>query len=104
MALIDMAVEGNNDYPVASDNPYGYGLCINLTEEQVEALGLKANPPAAGSSVGIRAIATVMTVTNEFDEDGDGDVDVRMSLQITAMEVNSESKNNSAADTLYGAE
>ena len=40
MGMVDMAVEGNNDYSMPSDNPYGYGLCISLTEEQVEALGL----------------------------------------------------------------
>ena len=83
---------------------YGWGTCISLTEEQVEALGLKANPPKAGSSVGIRAIATIVTVTQDADADGDGDgVDVTLRLQITDMEVTpgATGSNAGAASMLY---
>ena len=70
----------------ASSDCYGYGLRISLTEDQVEALGLKDNPPSAGSTVGIQAIATVTTVTQSADGDDDG-IDVCLSFQITDMEV-----------------
>lgn len=74
--------------PMVCDSPYGYGLRICLTEGQVEALGLKDNPPPAGSTVGIQAIAIVTTVTQDADLDGDGDgIDVRLSFQITDMDV-----------------
>ncbi len=95
MAMVSMKVD-SKDYDMAMppDNPYGYGLCIYLNEEQVEALGLDKNPPKAGTSVGIRAIATVVSVTQEADpteeaaegEDPD-DIDVTLRFQITDMEV-----------------
>ena len=103
MGMVDMAVEGNNDYSMPSDNPYGYGLCISLTEEQVEALGLDVNPPAVGSQVGICAIAKVVQVTSETEVDGDDDVDVRIQLQITSMEVTQDGiSSTNAATVLYG--
>lgn len=107
MGMVDMKTSGD-DYGIdaASSNPYGYGLCINLTDEQVEALGLNVNPPAAGTEVGVRAIAKVVTITQDVNGDpDDGEVGVSLSLQITSMEVNPEAPNNNdaAATLLYGA-
>ena len=87
-------------------NPYGYGLCISLSEDQVEALGLKNNPPAAGSSVGLRAIAQIIRVEQNADVDGDGDgVDVCLALQITDLEVTPGAMSSqSAATSLYGGD
>jgi hypothetical protein len=71
-----------------TDSSYGYGTQIRLTEEQVEALGLKANPPAAGAKVGITAIAIVQSVEQRVSSDGDeGGIDVCLCLQLTDMEV-----------------
>lgn len=103
MGMVSMKIE-REGYEAPSDNAYGYGLCINLTEDQVEALGLKTSPPAAGAKVGIRAIAQVVTVTQDADVDGDGDgIDVTLRLQITDMEVNASATgtNAQAASLLY---
>lgn len=102
MALISMEQEDGDEYATASNNAYGYGLRISLTEDQVEALGMKANPPPAGSVVGLRAIAQVTTVTQDADVDGDGDgIDVTLCLQITHLEVEGGGS-KTAADSLYG--
>jgi hypothetical protein len=94
-------------------NPYGYGTCICLTEEQVEALGLDKNPPPAGTKVGIRAIAVVRRVTTEYDpakEAAEGedpeDIDVALELQLTDMEVTvgATGSNNQSASMLYGGD
>ena len=103
MALVSMERDDDDNYVDASSNLYGYGLRISLTEDQVEALGLKANPPPAGSVVGLRAIAQVTTVTQDADVDGDGDgVDVTLCLQITHLEVEGGG-GKTAADSLYGS-
>lgn len=103
MALVNMKM-GDEAYEATKPNAYGYGLCISLTEDQVEALGLKASPPAAGSSVGVRAIAQVVSVTQDADVDGDGDgVDVTLRLQITDLEITpgATGGNRQAASMLY---
>lgn len=103
--LANMKTDGSEvDY--YKPNPYGYGLCINLSEDQVEALGLNANPPAAGSTVGLRAIAQVIRVTQDADLDGDGDgIDVCLALQITDLEITPGAMSSStAATSLYGGD
>ena len=109
--MVSMKID-NDGADSYSPNPYGYGLCICLTEEQVEALGLNANPPAAGSKVGIQAVAIVRRVTQEADpaeEVAEGesatDIDVVLELQITDMEVRPEGGTQIAqtASMLYGA-
>lgn len=102
MAMANMKIEdeGLEEY---KPNPYGCGLTIYLTEDQVEALGLKDNPPATGSTVGIQAIAQVVTKSEDADIDGDGDgVDVRLTLQITDMQVTPQGYAVQAT-ALYGA-
>ena len=105
MPLVCMKREDQDSLgTVSSDsNPYGYGLMINLSEDQVEALGLKDNPPPAGSQVGLTAICIVSTVTQDadIDEDGDG-IDTRLSLQIIALELGAPQSTKSNASTLYG--
>jgi len=91
MALVSMATEDDAVYAPSEPNPYGYGLCLRLTEEQVEALGLAANPPKPGTKVGLRAMAFVQCVNQELDDDADPDdpngIDVCMTLQVTDLEV-----------------
>ena len=105
MAMVDMKTgDGDNYVSGPSTNPYGYGLCISLTEDQVEALGMKDNPPKPGSTVTIRAIAQVTSVTQDADVDQDGDgIDTTMRMQITAMEVTTgqTSPTSSSASLLY---
>ncbi len=90
------------------------GLCLHLSEAQVEALGLNKKPPAEGATVNLRAIATVRRVTKEAEpneadmddtgangeaaeEQGEG---VALELHITDMEVSQPGK--PAAAVLYG--
>lgn len=91
MAMASMKQkEGGGDMPIcAQSNPYGYGLTICLSEDQVEALGLDKNPPKAGTQVGLRCIAIVQRVTQEAvtDRDDPAEIEVSLSLQITDMEV-----------------
>lgn len=104
MALISMKVDEKESYAAPADNPYGYGLCIYLNEDQVEALGLSGNPPRPGTSVGIRAIAQVVSVTQDADLDQDGDgVDTSLRLQITDLEVQPTGAMSSDASLLYGS-
>ncbi len=103
MALVDMK-QGDGDHAMPT-NPYGYGLRICLSEDQVEALGLQRNPPSAGATVGLRALATVVTVTQDADVDGDSDgIDVTLALQITSLEITPEGGQSSSnsASMLYG--
>jgi hypothetical protein len=87
MALISLKTEDNGAVQ-SYDNQYGYGTCIRLSEEQVEALGLKDNPPAVGAQVGVTAIAIVQRVMQNVSTDGDEDgIDVCLELQLTDMEV-----------------
>lgn len=107
MTITSMKMESGDSYTSCEPNPYGYGLCINLTEDQVEALGLQVNPPKAGSKVGIRGIAFVRSVTTDADLDGDGDgIDVTLSLQVTDLEVTPEGSGTQtdAATLLYGGD
>lgn len=104
MAMVSMNIP--MEMQCVEDNPYGYGLRISLSEEQVEALGLESNPPAAGSQVGIRATARVVRLTQEADpSDEDKDVDVTLALQITDLEVipNGVPNGPGFAQVLYGA-
>ena len=104
MNLVSMRTEDSGGVSEAKPNPYGYGLCIALTEEQVEALGLKDSPPAAGSVASVQASAVVVAVNQEADPDGDGDgIDVCLRLQITDMAVSLEGMTmQKAASVLYG--
>ncbi len=104
MGMISMKLSKDSD----EVSPYGCGLCLRLNEEQVEALGLDKHPPAPGSKVSLRAIATVRRVTQEADPDEaeeqgeDADIDVALELQITEMEVSQQGR--PAASVLYGSE
>jgi hypothetical protein len=110
MALVNMAIEDDTSLGDYTPNPYGYGLTICLTEEQCEMLGLNGKPPAAGSSVGIRAIAKVSRITQEYDpakEAAEGenpdDIDVRLELQITDLEITQAGQSaDDSASLLYG--
>lgn len=108
MTMISLAKgEGGVEEYVA--NPYGYGTCICLTEEQVEMLGLDKNPPKAGQTVTIKAIAKVARVTSKYDpaqEAAEGedpeDIDVAIEFQLTDIEVTTGKTSSQNASMLYG--
>lgn len=109
MAMISLARGEGSEAAEYTPNPYGYGTCVCLTEEQVEALGLDKNPPKAGQTVTIRAIAKVARVTSKYDpaqEAAEGepseDIDVAIELQLTDIEVNAGKSSSANASMLYG--
>lgn len=82
-------------------NPYGYGLCLQLSEDQCAALGIKT-PPAAGAKVGIQAVAFVRSATQSVESDGDdAGPDVYLELQITDLGLSIGQTDNTAS-LLYG--
>ena len=110
MTMVNIAA-GEGSVETYTPNPYGYGTCICLTEEQVEKLGLDKNPPKAGTRVSIKAFAVVKRVTTEYDpakEAAEGedpeDVDVALELQITDLEVTAAGgrSQSESASMLYG--
>ena len=107
MPMVNLATEKEPTVESYTENPYGYGTVLCLTEEQVEKLGLDKNPPPAGSKVSLRAIAVVKRVTTEYDpaeEAAEGEnpehIDVAIELQITDLEVAGQRPD--VATILYG--
>lgn len=99
MALVSMKTDDTGCEP-CSPNPYGYGLCIRLNEDQCEALGIKT-PPAAGARLTVTAAAFVRSATQTVEADGDdAGPDVYLELQITDMEL-SAARSQSGAESLY---
>lgn len=87
MALVSMKTDEGMGMEAPEQSPYGYGLCLHLSDDQCEALGIK-QPLAAGSVVMIAARAYVKEATASAKEDGDDKgPDVRMTLQVTDMEL-----------------
>lgn len=83
---------------VACDAPeYPYGLCIDLNDDALDKLGLKALP-AVGTVVMIQAQA-IVTATSSNSTQG-GEQEMRASLQITDMAVTANDS-RSSAERLY---
>ena len=87
MNLVSMEVESSDSTPMAMPGtscPYPYGLRINLSQEQLQALGYDGLPPA-GTMVRIEAVGCVTRASSE-DPDADGDIDyLCVEIQITEM-------------------
>jgi len=94
------------------------GLCLDLNDAQIKALGLDQHLPADGAKVSIRAIATVKRAAEQDDAEGaddeqaegaqaDGDDEGEegsgstLELHITSMEVSQSGRE--PASVLYGA-
>jgi len=87
MTMVSMKVESEEVAKPMGGN-YGYGLCIDLNDDQVEALGI-TNPIKAGEVVTIKAKAFVKRSEESVEDDGDDSgTELRLSLQITDMELN----------------
>lgn len=100
MAMVSMKTDDSGCVP-CEPNPYGYGLLIRLNDDQCEALGITA-PPAAGTRVGLRAVAYVATATQSVEQDGDdAGPDVFLELQITDLEIGPAASDTSTTDALY---
>lgn len=97
MALKSMKREMKGAQPMMEDE-YGYGLCINLDSDQVEALGI-TKLPEPGTAMMIRARVVVKRTMTENEGEGP---EHYMSLQITDMELGAIEKTKPAASMLYG--
>lgn len=106
MALVSMKTnENDNIVSSTSDNPYGYGLTINLNDDQCAALGV-TEPIKAGTKMQIVAAAFVTRASESVDTDGDGDPggnEVTLCLQITDMELTQGEASKPATSILYGS-
>ena len=88
MKSMELTAEEAKEYmgPIKEgDGPkYPYGLCLHLCDDTIEKLGL-TGLPEVGSKVEIRALATVVSVG--MNQQQDGDKEQRAELQITDMEM-----------------
>lgn len=82
---------------MASESPYGYGTCINLSDEQVKALGLQS--VRIGQKVRVVAFGIVESLRAEVDGSGGEAGNVYASIQLTDMEATPASVD--AASKLY---
>lgn len=109
MNLVDMHHEpgAGEAIPCATPSDYPYGLRITLHQEQLEALGFAALPPA-GTKLHLEAYAVVTRSSTE-DPDADGDIDyVCVELQLTELGAEEEEsaveRRAKGAKRLYGKE
>lgn len=99
MKLTSMKREdGGGEYCCADMNRYGYGLQINLDDDQCEALGIMKAVPV-GTKVSLQAMAIVTRSGECLEADGKG---VTVSLQITDMGMQTQGKASNAAAMIYG--
>lgn len=99
--MVSMETDSNSCEAI-SENKYGYGLQINLNDEQCEALGI-TQPLRAGTKVKISALAFVTNATESVEDDGDdAGNEIRLSLQITDMEFAGMMDTKAIAEKLYG--
>jgi len=87
---------GEVDSMVSSDSPYGYGTCIQLSDEQVKALNLQG--VKIGQKIRVVAFGIVESLRAEIDESSEAG-NVYASIQLTDMEATPASTD--AAKTLY---
>lgn len=101
MKLASMRKE-SEEGGLSSPENYGYGLCLYLSDEDCEAMGL-TKALKAGTQVTISAKAVVVSSTESLDTDADGGGnEVSMRLQITDMGMQANGVMRNAAAMLYG--
>ena len=99
--MASMNIKGDDSVTAAPD--YDASPCIYLSDDQVEALGIKS-PPAPGKVYQLRVTAVATSVTasqeeaEEVAEEGSGP-DVRLTLKLTDITIVDSGK--SIADSLY---
>lgn len=80
------------------ESEYGYGLCLKLEPDQVEALGI-TQLPAVGTAMMIRA--RVVVKKTETEDEGEGP-EHELYLQVTDLELGRAESDKPAATMLYG--
>ena len=76
---------------VSNANKYPYGLCISLSQAELDKLGLEGDC-SAGDMIHLCAFARVTSVSQR--EEVDGDLKSRIELQITHLGIENESTEN----------
>ena len=100
MKLVNM----KSDTDDGSSASYPYGLCLYLSEDQCEALGIsKALKPGTQLTISAKAIVTSATESLERDGDDKGN-DVSLNVQITDLGVQANGVVRNAAAELYGTD
>lgn len=98
MKLVSMKRESEGECWSHDTNRFGYGLQLNLDDDQCEALGV-AKTMAVGTKVSVQAMAIVVRSGECLEADGKG---VTVSLQITDMGMQAQGKESNAAKMIYG--
>lgn len=104
MKSMELSKDESKEYgaPVAmkeGDGPkYPYGLCLYLNDDTLEKLGIMGLPEV-GKVMKITALATVVSVG--MNQQQDGDKETRAELQITAMEVEAVKGKAELAKKMY---
>ena len=105
MNLIPMDIKGDDS--VAPSNEFDASPCIYLTDDQVEALGIKGMP-APGAVFMLQARAVVQSVTASAEEPEESAAegaapDVSLSLRLVAIALQPGGKSSTEmAASLYG--
>lgn len=110
MAMVDMtlskeeAKEESGCIAPDGDMPrYPYGLSLCLDDETLQKLGI-TTLPAIGAEMTLNARVKITSVRSRETQDEKGnESESSVDMQITAMEVNTEQQEQSAAAVLYGA-
>ncbi len=81
--------------PVAEEPKYPWGLRINLTQSELEKLGLDYAGAQLDGVVHLHALARITSMSCDQTQDGEN---CRIELQITDMDVESEDDENAVQD------
>lgn len=86
----------NGCYPMSSDLPkYPYGLCISLTNKELEKLKVDHSDWDVGDMFHLHAMAKITSVSSREDDKGSDD---RIEMQIIALSGENEEEENQADD------
>lgn len=96
--LVSMKREDETGDLCCDYNRYGYGLQINLDDDQCEALGITKTMPV-GTRVSVQAVGIVNRSGECLEADGKG---VTVSVQLTDLAMTAQGNASDAAKILYG--
>ena len=102
MKLVNMKMDAAEYTEELLRPNYSYGICLNLSEDQCDLLGIdRALPP--GTLLKIEAVGIVERATESLERDADDKGnDISLSVQITEMGLEPAGTAQNAADILYG--
>lgn len=106
IVMTDMALDDEQSYDLAMPIPmvdkprYPPGLCLCITLDEFDKLGLDPSEAVIGGMVHLHAMARITSVRMSQDEGGDS---CRVELQIENLAVESEDEENAEADAIVPA-